>query len=84
MISDIKDKQSPTRIDNLQDSIIVSPSLDQESFLIGYIKLNIMSVTDLRNIKFFGKMSPYIIVEARSVKYKTDPDLDGHTYPIWN
>ena len=43
-----------------------------------------MNGKNFRNTKFFGKMSPYIVIEYRKEKYKTDEDDNGHTEPIWN
>ena len=37
-----------------------------------------------RNVKLFGKMDPYVVFDYRKIKYKTEPDVDGHTEPTWN
>ena len=29
-------------------------------------------------------MSPYVVIEYRKLKYKTEEDNDGHDEPIWN
>lgn len=29
-------------------------------------------------------MDPYVIIEYRKIKYKSEPDMEGHTEPIWN
>jgi len=42
-----------------------------------------MSAKNLRNIKFFGKMDPYIVLKVRNDMFQTSPDQDGHTEPIW-
>ena len=29
-------------------------------------------------------MDPYVVIEYRKIKYKSEPDMEGHTEPIWN
>ena len=43
-----------------------------------------MHAEALRDTKFFGRMSPYIVIEHRKLRYKTQEDEDGHTEPVWN
>ncbi len=44
----------------------------------------ILSGHSLRNVKMFGKMDPYVVVESKNIKYKTVPDQEGNTAPTWN
>ena len=51
---------------------------------IGEIKFKVLHAEALRDTKFFGRMSPYIVIEHRKLRYKTQEDEDGHTEPVWN
>jgi Ca2+-dependent lipid-binding protein len=51
---------------------------------IGELILTIMNAKLLRNTEMVGKMDPYVCVEYRGKKYKTDVDNDGGQTPVWN
>jgi Ca2+-dependent lipid-binding protein len=38
----------------------------------------------IRNTEVIGKMDPYVCIEYRKKKYKTDVDEEGGKTPIWN
>ncbi len=44
----------------------------------------ILSGESLRNVKYFGKMDPYVVVESNNIKYKTYSDDEGDVEPVWN
>jgi Ca2+-dependent lipid-binding protein len=51
---------------------------------IGELILTVMNAKLLRNTEMVGKMDPYVCVEYRGKKYKTDVDSDGGQAPVWN
>lgn len=66
----------------MADTTVVNSIKKEEP--LAELKINIMNGKDFRNARFFGKMSPYIVIEYRNLQYKTDEDDNGHTEPIWN
>ena len=43
-----------------------------------------MNAKLLRNTELVGKMDPYVTIEYKKKKYKTDVDNDGGMTPVWN
>ncbi len=64
-----------------QTTISTSPNGEEA---VAEIKFKVLHAKDLRDIKFIGKMSPYIAFEHRKYRYKTEADVDGHCEPVWN
>ncbi len=56
----------------------------QESEVIGELVLTIIDGKLLRNTELIGKMDPYVCVEYRKKKYKTDVDNEAGKMPVWN
>ncbi len=51
---------------------------------IGELVLTVMNAKLIRNTELMGKMDPYVCIEYRNKKYKTDVDQDGGRLPVWN
>jgi len=75
-------KDNPLHSFNEEKTTIATSPNGEEA--LGEVKFKVLHAENLRDTKFIGKMSPYVVFEHRKLRYKTEEDVDGHTEPVWN
>lgn len=70
---------------NSRNNFTSPKSLHNSDVVIGYVTIIVINAMGLRDIRMFGKMEPYVVIEYRQNKYKTEANIEGkHTDPVWN